>query len=182
MPEVPSLGLHRNRALSIPTSGGLPNAFSRTDILDGTTPAAWGSDQSAGIAVDGQSTTDPDTWTKNWYAKGRVLRVPKALILSSFPQWTAYWPGCYFYFPRDVINNDGFGQLGNYYYFDQWNMLDMSTTTNPDYGWAGPDASSSDPGYQNNVVWNQFTNLDPSQQEHDLQRPVRLQHVRGPGL
>ena len=70
--------------------------------------------------------------------------------------------GCYFYFPRDVIGNDGFGQLGNYYYFDQWNSLDPNTTTNPDYGWAGPDASSGDAGYQNNLVWNQFTNLDPS--------------------
>ena len=162
MPEVPDKGLHRNRALSIPTSGGQPNCFSRTDILDGKTPAAWGSDQSAGIAVDGESKDDPDTITKNWYTKGRVLRVPKAVILSSFPQWTAYWPGCYFYFPRDVIGDDGFGQLGNYYYFDQWNMLDPNTTTSPDYGWAGPDASSGDAGYQNNPVWNQFTNLDPS--------------------
>jgi hypothetical protein len=163
MPEVPEKGLHRNRAISVPTDNGPRNCFSRSDILSDATPAAWGSEQSAEIAVDGEKKTNPDTWPKKWYTKGRCLRMPKTVILSSFPFWTLYWPGCYFNMPRDVIGDDGYGQLGNYYYLDQWNFLDMSANPPPDYSWAsGPDLSSSSDGYQNNSAWDQFKFLNPS--------------------
>jgi hypothetical protein len=90
--------------------------------------------------------------------------MPKVVILSSFPQWTLYWPSCYFNMPRDVIGLDGFGGLANYYYLDQWNFLDPAVNPPPTYGsWASaPDASADSLGYQNNDAWNQFVNLDPA--------------------
>lgn len=175
MPADPDKGLHANRSHSIPTNGGPPNCFSRSDILDGKTRAAFGGGQSMAVCEDGESVSNPDTWPKAWPKKGRVLKVPKCVILSSFPFWTLYWPNCYFYFPRDVIGDTGLGFLGNYYYLDQWNGLDMSITeSKPDYSFLG-NYDISDPtvvatipgtsGYQNNQAWNDMRFLNPADKE-----------------
>jgi hypothetical protein len=172
-------GLHANRPFSIPTDDGPANCFSRSDILTGETPAAFGSDQSLKVCSDGESPDDFTTWPKRWYARGRVLRMPKTVVLSSFPYWTMYWPSCYFFMPRDVIGDTGFGGLGNYYYLDQWNGLDPTITeADPDYSFAfdsGLDLSdpavegalASSDGYANNRAWKDMVNLDPAQ-KHDV--------------
>lgn len=171
MPADPSKELHANRSHSVPTlaAGDPQNCFSRSDILTGKTPAAFGSAQSAAVCSDGESTDDPATWPKLWPKKGRLLRVPKCVILSSFPQWTAYWPKSYFFFPRDVIGDTGLGFLGNYYYFDQWNTLDPVDETPPDYSFTnGYDLSNptdqqtllASDGYKNNRVWDNMQFLD----------------------
>lgn len=172
MPAVPDKNLHANRPFSIPTDDGPKNCFSRSDILTGKTPSAFGSSQSAGITTDGESSKDPATWPKLWPRQGRLLKVPKCVILSSFPFWTLYWPTSYFYFPRDVIGDTGLGFLGNYYYFDQWNGLDQSITdSNPDYSFlsnydlSDPQVVATIPGssaYQNNQAWSDMAFLNPA--------------------
>lgn len=137
MPPDPARRLHANRPFSIPwSSNQSKGVFSRSDILTDKQPSAWGSDQSLGVAVSGENPHIVSTIPQKWFNAGRVLKVPKCVILSSLPEWTLYWPGCYFYGPRDVI-----GQMftppfafGNYYYFEQWNygdpnqqILDTST-------------------------------------------------------
>jgi hypothetical protein len=172
MPAVPDKGLHANRAYSIPTDDGPKNCYSRTDILTAKTPAAFGSGQSLEVCTNGESQKNPATWPKDWYKKGRVLKVPKTVVLSSFPFWTLYWPKACFYFPRDVIGDSGYGFLNNYYYLEQWNGLDTSITeANPDYDWL-KEYDVSDPrvvsglsgasGYTNNRAWKDMRNLDPA--------------------
>jgi hypothetical protein len=167
--EIPEKGLHRNRLHVTPCAGGINNCFSRTSHLTGKTPSAFGSGQSMGILNTGVRQDDPSTWPKNWHKKDRVLRVPKCVILSSFPFWTLFWPKAYFYFPRDVIGDSGYGFLNNYYYLEQWNGLDPEITENdPDYDWLSgydvdnPQVAESligESGYQNNRAWNDMRYL-----------------------
>ena len=120
--------LHRNRKYSIPTmgDGGPLNSFSRTDFLKGISPCHFGSDQHPDIFVkDARSINDQDPtpllWPKLWPNQGRLLNVPKCVIISEFICWPEFWEKCEVDFPRDVI---GIllttGDLGNYYYLDQW--------------------------------------------------------------
>lgn len=83
-----------------------------------------------------------NTWPKLWFNSGRIMRVPKTVILSSLPFWTCFWPSAYFYGNRDVIGLDGAtGIFTNYYYFDMWNTQDLGggdpafpvDTSPPDY-------------------------------------------------
>jgi hypothetical protein len=125
----PEHRLHANRPFSVPwTSDRSRNVFSRGDILLGKQKAAFGSGQSLGVAASGEDPHILATHPQKWPNSGKVLKVPKCVILSSLPYWTVYWPSCYFYGPRDII-----GQMftppnlfGNYYYFDQWNNIDPS--------------------------------------------------------
>lgn len=169
MPAQPDKDLHANRRFSVPVSGsgGPKNCFSRGDILTGKTPAAFGSDQSMQICIDGES--NPTELPRRWLQAGRVLRVPRTVILSSLPFWTCWWPSAYFYAPRDVIGEDLVtGEFGNYYYFDQWNDVNDASMTLPDYSFALNNSNyvgtpqqttqyaAGDPNYLNNQVWKNF--------------------------
>lgn len=111
---------HQNRRYGIPRNGGKHMLLSRTPPLTGGMKTRYGHRQSLGPWSAG----DPTTWPKDWPKAGKVLGVPKCVILSSLPMWTAWWPACYMYAPSDIS-----GQMftspflfGNYYYFDQWNL------------------------------------------------------------
>jgi hypothetical protein len=100
----PEHRLHANRPFSLPwTSDRSRNVFSRGDILLGKQKAAFGSGQSLGVAASGEDPHILATHPQKWPNSGKVLKVPKCVILSSLPYWTVYWPSCYFYGPRDII-------------------------------------------------------------------------------
>jgi hypothetical protein len=117
--------LHDNRKHSLPRNGGKHQVFSRTTPLSGKLNTQYGSGQSMAVSQGGVDPSNPETWPKKWPASGRVLNVPKCVILSSFPYWAAWWPAAYFYGPSDVIGiSFTTGLIGNYYYWDQWNFPD----------------------------------------------------------
>lgn len=143
MPPQPELGLHANRIYSVPwISYGPKNCFSVTDILTGSTPSAFGSGQSMAVCMQPEETSLPPgapegaaaaTWPKKWHKPNRLIRVPKTVILSSLPFWTLFWPEGYMYAPEDVEEVDtATGILGNYYYFDQYNLFTGDDATLPD--------------------------------------------------
>jgi hypothetical protein len=177
MPPHPDKKLQANRLYSVPWSTkGPQNCMSRKDILDGATQSAFGSGQSLQICTDEDEANDPAERPQNWPTAGKVLGVPKVVILSSLPFWTVMWESSYFFFPRDVIGEDSKGDFGNYYYFDQWDDVNTAIATPPDYSQLSQDPNydsdipdiqqlqyaMTDPNYQGNQVWNNFTNLDPT--------------------
>lgn len=86
-----------------------------------TDPDAPGSERSNNALA-----TTANTWPKLWFNAGRIMRVPKTVILSSVPFWPCWWPSTYFFGNRDVIGFDSLaGLFTNYYYFDQWNTQDI---------------------------------------------------------
>lgn len=132
MPEQPNERLHRNRQYSVPTlgDGGPLNCFSRSDILNGKTPVKFGSGQHPNILSEEEVPADaappeqptPNLWPKLWPQAGRLLTVPKVVILSDFIAWPEFWESCVFDFPRDVIGLlFTANRLSTYYYLDQWN-------------------------------------------------------------
>lgn len=151
---------HANMINSYPWNSQSNNfCMSRSDILLGKVDAAFGSDQSLTVAVDGVS---PPNNPKKWPKAGRCLRVPKCVILSSLPYWVAYWKSGYFYAPRDILGTllgDNSTRTGNYYYLDQWNDVDETSTDLETYG-------IDDPSYLHSAFWEQF---DPPVSEEDKQ-------------
>jgi hypothetical protein len=66
------------------------------------------------VSTDGYS---PSEWPRS----GRLPRVPKCVILSSFPAWEEMWDQCIFYAPNDVFEL-AYGEFTNYWQIEQWNV------------------------------------------------------------
>jgi hypothetical protein len=143
MPEVPEERLHRNRPYSIPTmgDGGPTNCFSRSDFLTGRSPVKFGPGQPANSFTREEVPSDapapsvptPELWPTDWPMAGRLLTVPRVVVLSDFIAWPEFWERCVFDYPRDVLGLIlSQSRLTNYYYLDQWNLgQDWRTTAVP---------------------------------------------------
>lgn len=154
----------------------------RTPILLGKVDAAFGSDQSLDVA---SNDVRPPFNPKKWHKKGRCLRVPKCVILSSLPMWTlASAARSYFYAPRAVIGTllGDVTRFGNYYMLSQWDEPNDPVSTE-NYG-------IDDPNMLSSTFWDQF---DPPVPDADKElytsyyddlisnRPLSGQNVLGGG-
>lgn len=123
--------LHANRKHTTPyNNNGPKDCFSRSDILSGRLPTHFGNNYPSAL-------TNPYSPPRDWYKQGRCLKVPKVVVLSSVPFWTLLWEQGYMYGPRDVI-----GQMftppyafGNYYYFEQWDLVNSTSTLDTNEIW-----------------------------------------------
>jgi hypothetical protein len=143
MPEVPEEKLHRNRPYSVPTigQGGPMNCFSRGDFLTGKSPVKFGPGQPANAFTKEEiaagspapAVPTPELWPTDWPMAGRLLTVPRVVVLSDFIAWPEFWERCAFDYPRDVLGElFTNGRLTTYYYLDQWNIgRDWRTTVTP---------------------------------------------------
>ena len=181
MPEVPELGLHRNRILSVPTirvEGGPQNCFSVNNFLTGRTPLKYGSGQHNNIfAFRDYPITDPNfdpvngaaMWPKLFLKPGKILTVPKVVILSAYISWPEFWDFCSVDYPHDVIGLIfTTGQLNNYYYYDQWDC---------DGDWTG----NSDPPYSSAFTHGSPCNTDPWPNDYDTPQFRYSHSINGGG-
>jgi hypothetical protein len=73
MSPDPDKGLHANRPYSVPWKTHRPkNCMSRGDILSGSTPTAFGSEQPLQVAVDQNEATERP---EDWYNRIQLVRV-----------------------------------------------------------------------------------------------------------
>jgi hypothetical protein len=117
-------------------NSGPMNCFSRGDFLTGKSPVRFGPGQSANILTREEVPADapnptPELWPKDWPMAGRLLTVPRVVVLSDFIAWPEFWERCAFDYPRDVLGElFTSGRFTNYYYLDQWNIgKDWRTST-----------------------------------------------------
>lgn len=129
MPEQPDRQKHRNRKFSIPFmgEGGRQNCFSRNDFLTGQSQVRFGDQQSMNVTSEDEvpgPDGNPETYPKNWPKAGRILGVPKVVVMTSLPCWPEFWENCSFDCPRTVIGtllkDPSSGPYGNYRYLQQY--------------------------------------------------------------
>jgi hypothetical protein len=75
----------------------------------------------------GFSENDENCFSREWHKAGRLLRVPKVVMLSTLPAWHLLWKECSIMIPRQVsftwnaMPISESNPTANWYQFDQWN-------------------------------------------------------------
>lgn len=159
--------LHRNRIYSIPSmkSGGKRNCFSRSDFLEGRSHVKYGHEQHPDIFTTDESKDKPELWTKRWSKAGKLLRVPKVVILSDFIAWPEYWSECVFdMHHEDLVPWFTNGIASHYTWINQWNVgqpwrvtEQLSGAEDKEFRWNRIICRATNPYFgQHQALWDAF--------------------------
>lgn len=116
----PEAEKHANRKHGLMYNGGDGRKLARrSNFLEGRSKMSFGHEQN-GSVIGGINLEDETHWPTTWAPASTLMRVPRTVILSCFPNWTLMWEQATWNFPNNVFERNKNGDLTNYYYFEMW--------------------------------------------------------------